>query len=86
MIQANPEIRVKLSDKLINIFLTRIKVCAPKINKSLAQQGKNIDEYPNMHFILCLNIEAYNSFVFYWNKATMIETEGIDSGPYSAQA
>lgn len=53
--------------KIIKLFLLHIKIYTQKINKRFAQESKNKAEYPNIHFILCLNIDAYNSFVIYWN-------------------
>lgn len=50
-----------------------------------AQESKNKTKYPNMHFIFCLNIDAYNSFV----KLELNYCDGtgdIYNGSYSAQA
>lgn len=58
MIQANSEIRFKLTEKKIKIFLSCIKAYTQKINKRFAQESKNKTEYPNRHFILCLNTDA----------------------------
>lgn len=50
-IPGNSEIKVKLSDKLINVFLTCVNVDTAKINKSSAQVAKTKGEYLYMHFM-----------------------------------
>jgi len=65
LIPGNSEIKVKLSEKLINVFLICVNVDTAKINKSLAQLAKTKGESSNMCFVMCLNINTYNTLVIF---------------------
>lgn len=67
MILANSEIRVKLSDKLINVFLTCINVFTPKNKLELGTTVQKQSCVLKYAFYLVLNIDAHNAFMFYQN-------------------
>lgn len=75
MFQANSKIRFKLTEKNNQYIPFMHKGLYTHKKKSSAQESKNKTEYPNMHFILCLDMDTHNSFVFYWNEIIMMEQE-----------